>query len=211
MAATKGAQEWRKTVSATTAAEGGGRTVGRRLCGSALAANEGAEGVLGLVRCTVVLQSAQFCRSESEQNAIRTESYWPAAPIRPNGWLRVRRDCVLFRPRQAKLSRLQYLERSPRPSVRAISAPNFASCWKRSTSLFPFQQSPVSERNCCIILVNTPDSSTAPVALHGSQWPEHACDGQAELGEDNCDIVWSQLGHYSLSTKTRSLDLSIRA
>lgn len=41
-------------VSATTAAEGGGRTVGRRLCGSALAANEGAEGVLGLVRCTVV-------------------------------------------------------------------------------------------------------------------------------------------------------------
>jgi len=55
-----------------------------------------------------VLQSAQFCRSDSEQNAIRTESYWSEARIRMNGWLRVRRACVLFRPRQAKLSRLQY-------------------------------------------------------------------------------------------------------
>jgi len=59
-------------------------------------------------RSFLVLQSAHFCRSESQQNAIRTEYYWPAAPIRPNGWLRVRPACVLFRPRQAKLSRLQY-------------------------------------------------------------------------------------------------------
>jgi len=55
-----------------------------------------------------ILQSAQFCWSESEQNAIRTESYWPAARIRLNGWLRVRLDCVLFQLRQAQLSRLQY-------------------------------------------------------------------------------------------------------
>jgi len=55
-----------------------------------------------------VLQSAQFCRSEPEQNAIRTESYWPSARIRLSGWLRVCPDCVLFRPGPAKLSRLQY-------------------------------------------------------------------------------------------------------
>jgi len=56
-----------------------------------------------------VLQSAQIFRSESEQNAIRTESYWPAAHIWMNGWLRVRRECVLFGLRQAKLSRLQMM------------------------------------------------------------------------------------------------------
>jgi len=50
-----------------------------------------------------VLQSAQFCRSNSEQNAIRTESYWSEARIRLNGWLRVRRDCVLFRPETGKI------------------------------------------------------------------------------------------------------------
>jgi len=36
-----------------------------------------------------LLQSAEFCLSEPEQNAIRTESYWPSARIRLSGWLRV--------------------------------------------------------------------------------------------------------------------------
>jgi len=64
--------------------------------------------IAGTVGVVDVWQSAQFCRCECEQIAIRTESYWLAAQFRLNGWLRVRRDCVLFRPRQAKWSRLQY-------------------------------------------------------------------------------------------------------
>jgi len=61
---------------------------------------------LGIV-LKLLLQSAQICRSEPEQNAIRTESYWPSARIRLGGWLRVCPDCALFRPGPAKLSRLQ--------------------------------------------------------------------------------------------------------
>jgi len=56
-----------------------------------------------------VLYSAQFCRSETEQNAIRTEFYWPAARIRLNGRLRVCHGGVLFQPGPEKLSKLQYL------------------------------------------------------------------------------------------------------
>jgi len=53
------------------------------------------------------MQTAQFCRSELEQNAIRTKSYWPAVVIRLNGWPGVCLEYRMFRPRPAKLSRLQ--------------------------------------------------------------------------------------------------------
>ena len=91
------------------------RHLGTSRSGSQIGASTSEMAALGHIRprfSTVstlsVLQSAQICRCESEQNAIRTQFYWPAVRIRPNGWLSVRRDCVLFRPRQAKLSRLLY-------------------------------------------------------------------------------------------------------
>jgi len=72
---------------------------------------------------SVLLQSAQFCRSEPEQNAIRTESYWPSARIRLSGWLRVCPVCVLFRPGPEKLSRLQnFWYRNASAAVAELSA-----------------------------------------------------------------------------------------
>jgi len=56
----------------------------------------------------LLLQSAHFCLSGSEQNAIMTDSQpsiWPDRCCWPIG---CRPDCVLFALRPAKLSRLQY-------------------------------------------------------------------------------------------------------
>jgi len=73
-----------------------------------------------------VLQSAQFCLSGSEQNAITTDSQpsiWPDRCCWPIGF---RSDCVLFGLRPEKLSRLQYSKRiaAHRPSSWALRRPS---------------------------------------------------------------------------------------